>query len=305
MSLACNLLASELSAGVDALVNFAIEGDAGGADSQVQSLWLYQAFGGLPAKEYYEEKPILDLYTSVVAGVLTDIASHTHNKKDEKRDMISDLVELAEGEVQGWPWPWPGDDDKGGHEDKPHPPPTRDEPVEKRMERLAAKVVHFERDLIRAGADPEYLFNPHYAYNPYSTHKVGKNLPFLDIPAYLSAFAIRSFPENITVTHPPYLHAVTKLVDSTPDYVLSGYFTTRLALNYATALGPKTGVRAEVRRLEEVLKGIKKGTEENRQDVCLNWVDNVLGFIVGKEFVREAFSPAAKKDGEDIINGEL
>lgn len=172
------------------------------------------------------------------------------------------------------------------------------------MERLAAKVVHFERELIRAGADPERLFNPHYAYNPYPTKKVGKHLPFLDIPTYLSAFAVRSFPENITVTHPAYLKSVSQLVDATPDYVLSGYFTTRLALTYASALGPKTGVRAEARRLEEVLKGIKKGTEENRQDVCLNWVDNVVGFIAGREFVREAFSPEAKKEGEDIIHCE-
>lgn len=293
----------KLTPGVDALVNFEIEGDAGGEDSQVQSLWLYQAFGGLPSKEYYEEKPILDLYTSVIAGVLADIVSHTHTK--EKRDMIDNLVELAEEEVQGWPWPWPGDDDKGSPDTRPHPPPTRGEPVEKRMERLATKIVHFERDLIRAGADPEYLFNPHYAYNPYSTHKVGKHLPIIDIPAYLSAFAIRSFPENITVTHPPYLHAVTKLVEATPDYVLSGYFTTRLALSFAAGLGPKTGVRAETRRLEEVLRGIKKGTEENREDVCLNWVDNVVGFIAGREFVREAFSADAKKEGEDIINGKL
>jgi endothelin-converting enzyme len=173
------------------------------------------------------------------------------------------------------------------------------------MERLATKVVLFERELIRAGADPEYVSNPFYAYNPYSTDKVAKHLPIIDLPAYLSAFAIRSFPENITVTHPPYLKSVSKLVEDTPDYVLSAYFITRLALSFATALGPKTGVRAESRRLEEVLRGIKKGTEENREDVCLSWVDSVLGYIAGREFVREAFSPEAKKDGEDIINCQL
>lgn len=221
---------------------------------------------------------------------------------NEKRDVIDDIIEMAEEEVQGWPWPWPGDDDKGGNQPGHLPPPTKEEPIESRMERLAVKVVHFERELVRAGADPENLFNPHFAYNPYSTKKVGKHLPFLDIPTYLSAFAIRRFPENITVTHPAYLKSVTKLVDSTPDYVLSGYFTTRLALSYASALGPKTGIRAEARRLEEVLRGIKKGTEENREDVCLGWVDNTLGFIAGREFVREAFSPEAKKEGEDIIN---
>lgn len=36
--------------GVDALLGFAIEGDAGGEDPQVQELFLYQTGGGLPSK---------------------------------------------------------------------------------------------------------------------------------------------------------------------------------------------------------------------------------------------------------------
>ncbi|WVQ69874.1 uncharacterized protein L199_008096 [Kwoniella botswanensis] len=313
------------SRGVQGLVNFEIEGDAGGEDSQVQSLWLYQAFGGLPSKEYYEEKPILDLYTSVVAGILTDIAEHsTIRQKKDKRDLISDLeeaIELGQEDAKGlleelfdiadaeieednWPWPWPGSDGKGSggdHHGEPDGGRASKEPTDERMEKLAARVVHFERELMRAGADPEYLFNPHFAYNPYSTETVGKLLPFLDIPTYLSTFSPRTFPVNITVTHPPYLRSVTNLIDKTPDHVLSGYFVTRLALTYASALGPKVTIRQEKKRLDDVLKGIKKGTEENRQDVCLNWVDEIVGFIAGREFVREAFSPEAKAEGEHII----
>ncbi|WVQ78577.1 hypothetical protein IAT38_000663 [Cryptococcus sp. DSM 104549] len=327
------------SRGVQGLVNFEIEGDAGGEDSQVQSLWLYQASGGLPSKEYYDEAPILDLYQSVITGILTDIAQHASVKKVpevEKRGQLrnwervevgdlDELMEMAEAldmeemkklvadveevDLGVWPWPWPGkdgDDDKEGDGDKgDDEEPGRgssSEPVERRTERLAAKVVQFEKDLVKAGADPEYLYNPHFAYNPYTTSAVSAHLPFLDIPAYLSTFAPRTFPVNITVTHPPYLASVTRLVESTPDHVLAGYFVTRLALTYAGALGPKTEVKKEVRKLQEVLRGIKKGTEENRQDVCLGWVDEIVGFIAGKEFVREAFSPEAKAEGEHIIN---
>jgi endothelin-converting enzyme len=282
------------------LINFAIEGDAGGEDSQVQSLWLYQAFGGLPAKEYYEEKPILDLYTSVIAGVLSDIAKHSTHEKDAthgvdvKRDIVGSIGKAAE---QGWPWPWPGDD-------KPDPPKPAPEPLPERMQRLAKDVVAFERDLIRAGADPEYLFNPHYAYNPYSSEKVDKALPFLHLPEYLATTGARQFPSNITVTHPPYLKAVSKLVANAPDHVLSGYFVTRLAFVHGTTLGSATGVRQELRRLQETLSGLKKGTEENRVDVCLNYVDGIVGYLAGREFVKEAFSPEAKAEGESIINGK-
>lgn len=215
---------------------------------------------------------------------------------------MEDLVAVAmEEELIGdesWPWPWPGKGGDGGDDDHRHPP---HEPIDKRMDELASQVLKFEKDLVKAGADPEYLYNPHYAYNPYSTSAVSHALPFLDIPTYLSTFAPRTFPENITVTYPPYLNAVTKLVEQTPDEVLSGYFVTRLALTYADALGPKTEVKKSFRRLQEVLKGIKPGTEENRQDVCLAWVDDIVGFIAGREFVREAFSPEAKSEGERII----
>jgi endothelin-converting enzyme len=284
-----------------------VEGDAGGDDSQVQSLWFYQTPGGLPSKEYYEEKPILDLYTSVVADVLVDIASHVkdHGDKD-KRDIISDIVaEAVEVEQKGWPWPWPGDD-------KPKPAPgdgspdnKTEEPLETRMERLAVKVVQFERELIRAGADPEYVTNPHYAYNPYPTEKVDKHLPIIDLRSYLSTFNIQHFPANITVTHPPYLKSVSKLVADTPDYVLSGYFATRLGFSYSAALGPKVGIQQATKRLGDALKGIKKGTEENRSDFCLTAVDGVVGYIAGREYVREAFSAEAKEDGTNIINGQL
>lgn len=293
--------------GVDALFGFNVEGDAGGEDSQVQSLWFYQTEGGLPSKQYYEEKPILDLYTSVVSEILVDIASHIKSSDDnEKRDIIDEIVaEAVEIEQSGWPWPWPGDD-------KPKPPPggdepdnkTKEEPIGVRMDRLAVKVVHFERELVRAGADPEYLFNPHYAYNPYPSEKVDKHLPIIDLRAYLSTFNSQHYPVNITVTYPPYLKAVSRLVENTPDYVLSGYFATRLAFTYSSSLGPKVGIKQATKRLSDVLKGVKKGTEENRQDTCLAAVDGIVGFIAGREYVREAFSAEAKEDGIKIINCE-
>ncbi|KAK4687038.1 hypothetical protein P7C73_g3073, partial [Tremellales sp. Uapishka_1] len=292
----CNSALTD-STGVDTLINFVIEGDSGGQDSQIQSLALYQAFGGLPSKEYYDEAPILDLYQSVIANMLVDIASHT--KAHAKRDLVEDLTELVQ--ENGWPWPWPGDDDGGKKPDEP----TGSESLEKRMEKLAAKVVKFERALMKAGADPEYLFNPHYAYNPYPTTNVSDALPFLDLPAYLSTFAPRAFPKDIVVSYPPYLKSVSKLIAQTPDYVLSGYFVTRLAMSYSGALGASVEVRKEAKRLDEVLRGIKKGAEEDRVDVCLGWVDNIVGHLAGREFVREAFSAGAKTEGEDIIFAKL
>lgn len=277
------------SRGVDALFNFVIEGDAGGENSQVQSLYFYQSFGGLPSKEYYKEKPVLDLYHSVISGILKSVAEES-DSTNAKRDVFMDI--LQEAAEEGWPWPWPG----GDKDD-----PVKDEPLDKRMDKLAGKVVDFERKIAKAGADPEYLFNPHYSYNPYKTKDVKEALPFVDLDKYLSAMAPRTYPSKITVSHPKYLKKITKLVADVPDHVLSAYFVTKLALEYGGALGPKVEIRKQVDHLRSVLAGIKPGTPENRQDVCLGAVDGIVGFIAGREFVHAAFSADAKADGEHII----
>ena len=264
----------------------------------MQALSVSQTSGGLPSKQYYEEKPIMDLYHSIVKGILIDITSHSdaaHNKRGFVEIAASGLLKHGD---KGWPWPG---DEKRPKEPDQRPPPKTNEPLADRMDRLAAKVVNFERELIRAGVDPEFISNPHYSYNPYNIKQFEKALPILDVPAYLSAFSIRQFPANLTVTYPPYLHSLTHIVDTTPDYILSAYFVTQLAMAHGKALGPKTGVWMELRRLEEALYGLQPGTKEDRQDVCLTWVNHVVGYIAGAEFVKKTFSPAARDDAMGII----
>ena len=176
--MASAVTAKPCTAQVSGLINFEIEGDAGGEDSQVQSLWLYQSFGGLPSKEYYEEAPILDLYQSVVAGMLTDIASNTHaSSKHPKRDVFDDfLQELVEVEAEGWPWPWPGDDKggDGGDDDggkQPDAPGSKDEPLDKRMEKLAGKVVPIRKGAHAGRCGPRVPLQPAFRVQPIPSSK--------------------------------------------------------------------------------------------------------------------------------------
>lgn len=276
---------------VDVLFNFAIEGDAGGENSQIQSLWFYQSFGGLPAKEYYEEPEIMDLYTQVVEDMLTAVAS---GGKKGQRDLLTSIAEGAmeavEEGAETWPWPWPGSDDE----------PAPEEPLESRMKKLANKVVEFERQIVKAGADLEYLFNPHYSYNPIPASAVDQYLSFFNLGQYLAAMAPRTRPQKITVTYPPYLKSIDKLVSEVSDPVLSAYFVTKLALQWYGALGPKTPLFAAGHRLSNFLKGIKPDQMQDRQDVCLSSID-LVGFIAGREYVKAAFSKEAKEDATGII----
>ena len=82
-------------------------------------------------QEYYDEKPILDLYTSVVTDVLLSFTS-SKGKKGKKSDLW------------GFPWPRPA----------PKEPEGGMKHQKKATKALAKQVVKFERALIKAGADP-------------------------------------------------------------------------------------------------------------------------------------------------------
>lgn len=92
---------------------------------------IYPPADHLSLQEYYDEKPILDLYTSVVTDVLLSFTS-SKGKRGKKTDL--------------WGFPWP------------RPAPKEPEGGMKRQKKatkvLAKQVVKFERALIKAGADP-------------------------------------------------------------------------------------------------------------------------------------------------------
>ncbi len=76
-------------------------------------------------QQYYEEAPIVDLYTRIITDILKSLGQSSE-------------------QVTGISWPkWPGSGDK-----------KDDEGAEDSFKVLAKKVVTFERELMRAGADP-------------------------------------------------------------------------------------------------------------------------------------------------------
>lgn len=85
-------------------------------------------------QEYYEEKPILDFYTSVVADVLAELANPTPVKKhlDDELNVDSDESLSHKGK-------------SGKKIDK--------KKFAKQIKALAKDVVGLERALMRAGAD--------------------------------------------------------------------------------------------------------------------------------------------------------
>ncbi|KAG8919503.1 hypothetical protein FRC02_001598 [Tulasnella sp. 418] len=268
------------SRGIPALFWFEVDGDAG-VDPDFMTLQFYQEGLGLPAKEYYNETDVVEVYTDVVRRVLYAL--------DESE------------ESEFWPpFPWPpwgggGDDDDKKKENKTA-----------RATRLSKAVVELEKSLADASLDLDILFqDPIGTYNPTPFNNFTEKIPQIHFPAYLSSFAPRNFPHKVIVSYPPYLGSLSDILNSTSAEVLEAYFVSRAGLSLADSLGMTTEVWKASRHLDELLRGLKKGAVEDRQDFCLRRVESALGFASGRFFVERTFSGDSREKAAKVIDDTI
>ncbi|KNZ75362.1 Endothelin-converting enzyme 1, partial [Termitomyces sp. J132] len=281
------------SQGVEALFSFEIEGDVG-RDPNDMTLWFSQPSLGLPSKEYYDDKAILDGYKQAIERLLLTLSE----EDDQLRDVeTSESVTIQESDV--WPpWPWPpwdeDDDDKGG--DKK--PTNRTE----RVHKIAQKIITLEKRLAEASLDLDVLVqNPIATYNPLPLSNLTDTLPQIDFPEYFAAFTPRNFPSIVIQTYPAYASSLAEILDKTSKDVLEAYLIVRAALALAPHLGLRTEAWQAQRSLYELLNGIKKGVVGDRSEYCIEKVEESLGFAVGRYFVNETFAGDSKEKGTQII----
>ncbi|KAH9901083.1 Metalloprotease [Cubamyces lactineus] len=280
------------SRAIDALFAYDIDGDVGN-DPNLMTLWISQPELGLPAKEYYEEESIVDLYQTVLERLL-----YTLDDEDEERletDKPSGLV-VHEERLRVWPpWPWPPWGDDGNNDDKPL---NRSE----RAKKHAKEIVEFEKKIANASLDLDVLYqDPIATYNPVPFKNVSEQLPQFDFSTYFSSFAPRNFPSTIILTSTTYLSSLSSILNETESDTLEAYFVSRAGLSYASYLGLDTEAWKATRSLEEVLRGIKKGAVGDRAEYCVARVESAMGFAAGRYFVNETFGGASREKGTKVI----
>ncbi|KZO95345.1 Metalloprotease [Calocera viscosa TUFC12733] len=276
------------SKGVEVLFSFMIDGDAG-VDPDAMTVWVSQPDLGLPSKEYYEEEDILELYTSVLARIFLELSPQPATPPPAPTPTQSP-----------WPWPWPRPTPCDCPGDEPELPPAQNRTIQ--AQKLAERVVAFEQAIARAGADLDFLQgDPLGTYNPVPFSNLTDSLPSISFGTFFSAFALRSFPERIILTYPPYLKDLKEILDYTPPQVLLGHFTARLVLSYTNYLSTTTELWQAKRKLTEVLSGIKPGSMTERSEWCLGVVESALGFAAGRPFVQRTFAGSAREKGTKVI----
>ncbi|KWU42337.1 zincin [Rhodotorula sp. JG-1b] len=171
---------------------------------------------------------------------------------------------------------------------------------EQAMTGLAADVVRLEKELAQISLDLDKLSEPGPTYNPYNATALQDLFPSVSFGDYFASLGPRPrFPEPVIVTSPEYFGNLTRILDAVAPDVLEAYFVSQVGFNFASLLGAKQSIRRAEQKFGNSLTGVD--TLPPRTEVCLDLLDNSLGFSVGRYFVEEAFPGESKKYGEEVI----
>ncbi|KAK9471831.1 uncharacterized protein V1510DRAFT_419133 [Dipodascopsis tothii] len=167
---------------------------------------------------------------------------------------------------------------------------------------LAKSVTDFEARMASYSLDLEDLYDPYGTYHPHTVPELQKLFPLLDFATFIDTMTESTHnPEFVLVTYPAYLTNLYATLDDLPRETLQTYFLWKIIEQYAghvssDALEPLTAFRNR-------LRGLDPATKPDRSEVCVNEVDRLAGYILGRYYVEAEFSPAAKELGNTIIYG--
>ncbi|KAL8932508.1 MAG: hypothetical protein Q9216_006807, partial [Gyalolechia sp. 2 TL-2023] len=249
------------SIGVEALVAFGVDADEKDPDSVVLMMDALSR-PGLPSKEYYKDKDLVNSYADTIGQVLEALLREAR-PKSEQASYSNTVLDCNED--------------------------------------LVKAVVELEADLAAATPDEEDSEDVTKYYNPRSLAQVGDLLPQVSMPHVLSVLAPAGFvPKKVIVRSPSYLKALSlQLHKATPE-TIRAYLVWKTVQAYVDAIEDEALV--PLKRFNNKLQGKDPDTSEERWKTCVRAVDRGLGWILSKFFVEEAFSKDAKAFGDQIIH---
>ncbi|KAL8993542.1 MAG: hypothetical protein Q9188_007305 [Gyalolechia gomerana] len=165
-------------------------------------------------------------------------------------------------------------------------------------EDLVKAVVQLETDLASATPAEEDSEDVTKYYNPRSLAQVGDLLPQLSMPYLLSILATSGFvPNKVIVRSPSYLKALALQLDKATPETIRAYLVWKTIQAYVDIVEDEALV--PLKRFNKQLQGKDPDKSEDRWKTC---VRAILGWILSKFFVEEAFSKDAKAFGDQIIH---
>lgn len=160
----------------------------------------------------------------------------------------------------------------------------------------AGRVLALETSLANASRTPVQLRDPVANYNPMSVTALNEMTPGFDWNAFMSSLGIKGIT-SIVVGQPDYFKGVSAALASAPIDDWKSYLAWRLAARTSPYLSSEF-VDADF-KFGAILTGAREMQPRWRR--CLSVTDNVLGDALGKEYVKVAFTPAAKAQALEMI----
>ncbi|KAL9577420.1 MAG: hypothetical protein Q9212_006376, partial [Teloschistes hypoglaucus] len=249
------------SIGVSALLSFDVEADEKDPDSVVLTLnALFQP--GLPSKEYYKDKDLLQRYGETIGVVLEALLREARPSSNHIPDKNL-LFECNEELVQA--------------------------------------LVHLESNLALASPDEEDAEDVTKYYNPRSLAEVQTLLPQLSISSLLSSLAPAGFkPQKVIVGSPSYLKALAKELHDAEPETIRAYLVWKAVQAYVGPVEDEALI--PLKRFNNQIRGKDPDASEDRWRTCVKAVDRGLGWILSRLFIEKAFSEDAKAFGDQIIH---
>ena len=161
----------------------------------------------------------------------------------------------------------------------------------------AAKIMALETRLAQASKSPTQLRDPLANYNPMPVTALNEMTPALDWNAFMSGLGVTGV-SSVVIGQPDFFKALNAALSEVPLDDWKAYLRWRLA-NRSSPYLSSDFVNANF-AFASTLTGAREMQPRWRR--CLTTADNVLGDALGREYVKVAFTPEAKKKALEMID---
>jgi endothelin-converting enzyme len=162
-------------------------------------------------------------------------------------------------------------------------------------------VIELEKKLAAASPDQQEREDVTKYYNPMSLKDASDLTPQLDLSELIQALAPPKFEvKTVIVASPSYLKKLSEILDGAASDTLQNYFIWKVVQSLSSYIDAPAVT--PYKRFSNELQGKDPDSTPERWRVCVNHVDDGLGWILSRFFVEKAFSAKAKEFGDTIVS---
>ncbi len=161
----------------------------------------------------------------------------------------------------------------------------------------ATAIVALETKMAKASRKLEDLRDPYKNYNKIAISQLGKISPTINWPTCLQQIGVKNV-DSVIVGQPEFYTALDKLIATTDIQTLKDYLTYHFIATYSSYLS-KDFVEASFNFYSKTIRGVEEMRPRWRR--ALEAEEGAIGEQLGKLFVKEYFTPAAKARYEQIV----